>query len=107
MNQRRAERTLRRGGHHATNAEEGCRQHQGRGGLRGTAEALTKTTPRRGVVTRVMPARLSHPRRRSRSRLCGRGEILQAAVAVERDELLVAADGLAVDYDLGERHHSR
>ena len=74
---------------------------------RAAGEALTQTTPRRGVVKRVMPARLSHPRRRSRSRLCGRGEFLQAAVAVERDELLVAADGLAVDYDLGERHHSR
>jgi hypothetical protein len=32
-------------------------------------------------------------------------EVREAAVAVGRDELLVAADRLAVDDDLGERHH--
>ena len=36
-----------------------------------------------------------------------RRELRQAARTVERDELLIAADALAVDYDLGERHHPR
>ena len=36
-----------------------------------------------------------------------RRELLEPAGAVGRDELLVAADRLAVDDDLGERHHAR
>src|SRR5829696_8086860 len=34
-----------------------------------------------------------------------RDQVGQAARAVEGDELLIAADALPVDYDLGERHH--
>ena len=55
--------------------------------------------------------RLSEPhvaaRQRGGATLCRGGELRQAAGAIERDELLIAADALAVDYDLGERHHAR
>src|ERR1700749_2294744 len=40
-------------------------------------------------------------------RLGRRGELGQLAGLVESHELLVAADALSVDYDLGERHHAR
>ena len=39
--------------------------------------------------------------------LGGGDQLGQAAGAIERDELLIAADALPVDYDLGERHHPR
>ena len=65
--------------------------------------ALPAAAARARARTRTRPERRRGRRRRSRR---GR-ELRQAASAVERDELLVAADALAVDYDLGERHHSR
>ena len=50
------------------------------------------------------------PERRTRvgrERLQAARRTPRAARAVECDELLVPADALAIDYDLGERHHSR
>ena len=55
---------------------------------------------------RARRARPPGPQRRS-GRAGRGGELGQAAGAVERHELLIAADALAVDYDLGERHHAR
>ena len=51
---------------------------------------------------RALPAA---PARRALGRGCG-GELREPTGAVGLDELLVAADALPVDDDLGERHHA-
>ena len=65
------------------------------------------------VCERCQPRPRAPDVRKPRRRLSGGASYAAAASsfrpprAVERDELLVAADALAVDYDLGERHHPR